>query len=269
MKSLFEFEEYRGFIKYRFSHSPKKGHGQPKRLADHLGIHTTLVSQILLGKKSFTQDQAALAAEFLNLSELETEYFVSLVNWDRAGNNANKKLIRRQMDQIRKKSDELANRVQVAKALSEEERAIFYSNWMYSAVRQMTAFPEVNSIEKIAEQLQLPRSRVIAVIEFLLKCGLVGGTDGEYFVGPASTHIPASSPLSRVHHRNWRERSLPAMDQDLAENVFFSTPMTLSRKDSDVVRKMIVQFMEEIYKVVDPSPSQTLRCLNIDWFKVV
>jgi hypothetical protein len=109
---------------------------------------------------------------------------------------------------------------------------------------------------------------VTRIIEFLLATGLCKGKDGELQVGPMSTHLSAQSPWARVNHRNWRDKAIRSLEQERPDNVHFTTPMTLSEKDAAKVRRMALAFMEEVYGVVDPSPSEVLYCFNMDWFKV-
>lgn len=98
---------------------------------------------------------------------------------------------------------------------------------------------------------------------------LVREADGRLQIGPASTHVEASSPWAHVHHRNWRERAMALVDQEATTGVHFTSPMTLSLTDADRIREMSLRFMEDVYEVVDPSPSETLYCMNLDWFKVI
>ena len=44
--------------------------------------------------------------------------------------------------------------------------------------------------------------------------------------------------------------------------------MTLSHKDALKIRQMIIEFIQSVNKVVDPSPSEEIHCMNIDWFVV-
>ncbi|MEQ1665151.1 MAG: hypothetical protein ABL927_07235 [Bdellovibrionales bacterium] len=54
MTSVFTAHDYRSFVSKRFLLMPKKGYGQARKLSAFLGVHTTLVSQVLKGHKSFT-----------------------------------------------------------------------------------------------------------------------------------------------------------------------------------------------------------------------
>lgn len=51
------------------------------------------------------------------------------------------------------------------------------------------------------------------------------------------------------------------------KNLFFTMPMSLSEEVADKVREDLPAYIEKIAKWVGPSPSQVVRCLNIDWFE--
>ena len=268
MISVFQFDEYRAFLKKQISEMPKNGYGQSRRLADHLGVHTTLVSQILTGLKDLNFDQAVLTSEFFGLNELESEFFVALVQMARAGNESSRKMVKKRLTELKSQSSELKNRVKSEGKLSEEQRAIFYADWSYTAVRQLSAIPKLNDVETIAKKLNLSIKKVRSVTSFLISAGLCRETKGRISPGPASTHVDANSPWSRIHHTNWRELALRTLDQENQDHVHYTSPMTLSRRDAKVLRELILKFIESVNKVVDPSPSEILYCLNIDWFEI-
>ena len=172
MISIYEFTNYRHYIQKRFFEMPKKGYGQSHRLATHLGVHTTLVSQVLKGLKTFTLEQASLASEFLGLTESESEFFLLLVQLDRAGNEPLRKILKRQIQEMKKKSFELANRLQAEKKLSAEKRAVFYSDWSYSAVRQLSAIKGFHSLDSIADYFDFSTKQTKLILDFLIGTGL-------------------------------------------------------------------------------------------------
>jgi uncharacterized protein (TIGR02147 family) len=268
MVSPFEFDNYRKFLTKRLKEMPKKGYGQMSRLAVYLGVHSTLVSQVLKQHKSFSTDQAALVAEFFGLNELESEYFILLVQIERAGNTAAKNHYTKQLQRVLEHANTISHRVRVDAELSEEQRAVFYSDWAYSAIRQSVAIHGLNHAEPIAEYLGLPRKKVQKFLEFLVKAGLCNMKKGEFKVGPASTHVEASSPWVRVHHTNWRQKAIQSLDGDQSDKLYYTSPLTLAKRDCDVIREKILQFIEQVNSIVDPSPSETFYCLNVDWFPV-
>jgi len=267
MLSLFEFIDYREFIKKRFQEMPKKGYGQAHKLSVFLGVHTTLVSQILKGIKTFTLEQASEVCSFFGFSELESDYFLLLVQLDRAGSELLRTNLKRQVETSRKKSLELVQRLKPAQKLSEEMRAIFYSDWTYSAVRQLSALEGIHNLDSISDYFGISKKQTKSIIDMLLKAELIKEEKGNIRIGPSTTHLEVGSPWVRVHHLNWRQKAIESMKDDDVAKLHYTSPLTISKHDAVRIREMIIQFLEEVDKVIDPSPSEELRCLNIDWFK--
>jgi uncharacterized protein (TIGR02147 family) len=268
MISVFEYTNYRSYISDRLQQMPKKGYGQARNLSSFLKVHTTLVSQVLKGLKSFTLEQASLASEFLGLNDMETEYFLLLVQMDRAGNESLRKNLKRQIERLREKSSELINRLKSDRVLTEERRAIFYSDWTYSAIRQLTAIPGFQSLDAISQYLRLPNRKTKDAIEFLLEVGLCVEERGKIKIGPSSTHLESTSPWVRSHHINWRQKAIESMTNDEPAKLHYTCPLTISKEDALRIREKITKLLEEFDEVLVPSPSEQLRCLNIDWFSL-
>jgi uncharacterized protein (TIGR02147 family) len=268
MGSIYQFTQYREYIHQRWSELPKKGYGQARKLAEHLGCHSTLISQILKGLKSFTSEQAVRVGDFFDLNEDETEYFLLLVNLDRAGTQSLRKTILKRIHQIQAHSTELVNRLKKTKNLTEDQKAVFYSDWSFSGIRQCTAILGLQEIESIGAHLGLPRQHILKVMDFLLETGLCKKVGSHFTVGPSSTHLESSSPWVKTHHNNWRLKAMVSMSKDSPSKLHYTSPMTLAAKDALVIREHIAQLLERIDKIVEPSPSEELHCLNIDWFQI-
>src|ERR1039457_3217815 len=82
---LFEFDNYKEFVRKKLRGTTNKGHGQYSRIAEHLSIHTSMVSQVFGGEKHLTFEQACGICNYFGFTELETDYFIALVQLDRAG----------------------------------------------------------------------------------------------------------------------------------------------------------------------------------------
>jgi len=165
-------------------------------------------------------------------------------------------------------NDEIINRVKVDTKLSEETKAIFYTDWTYSAVRQCTAIPHLSSIDKIAEYLSIPAKRVSYVLEFLIETGLCVSENGLIKIGHRRTHLEESSPYKKNHIQNWRARAIDQVYDSWENKLHYSAPMTISKKDAKEIRKILLHMIEKVNEVADHSQSEELTCLNVDWFRL-
>jgi uncharacterized protein (TIGR02147 family) len=272
--NIFEFSDYKTFVRQWVAERPKNGRGEFRRMAAHLEVSTTMMSQVFNGDKQLSLEMASELADYFGLNDLETDYFFLLLHFQKAGHHRLKAKFKKRIDEARQKAQQLVVRLPRDKELSlprdkelsETDKAVFYSSWMYSGVRNLCAVVGFRDADAIAQRLNLPRAQVQKVIEFLLQVGLCALKDGELTVGPQRTHIGSESLLTPRHHQNWRILGFSRMMHSTDDNLFYTGPMSLSRETVDRVRAELPAFIEKINKWVIPSPSETVRCLNIDWF---
>lgn len=263
---IFDYSDYKKYLQDWLDALPRHGHGQMRRIAEHLNIHTTLVSQIFGGPKDLTLEQAMALCSFLSLGELESDYFVGLVELQRAGTTSLKALAERRLQRLRVLAEDLVNRLPRDRVLSEAEKATFYSNWYYNGIWLLVMVPGFETPEAIADYFKLPLPLVQQVVGFLCDTGLLIKEGCRLTMGARYTHLETASPLIAGHHRIWRTMAMGRFDTLRKEELAFSAPLTLAREDFPKVRAEIVAFIERIWELVRSSPSEKLACLNIDWF---
>ena len=202
-------------------------------------------------------------------ARIEVEYFLLLVEYERAGTSALRASFLEQIRERQSQQAELSQRVTRSKDLTPEDRAIYYSNWAYSAIRNLTAMEGFQQPPALANRLNLELPYVHQVLEFLLSSGLCVQNQGQLRPGPAMTHLSSASPLVSRHHGNWRIKSMerhPMLRP--TEELAYTAPMTLSQSDAIRIRSLLADLVEKVDQIVAPSPSEKLFCLNLDWFEV-
>mgnify|MGYP003396198606 CR=1 FL=1 len=70
------------------------------------------------------------------------------------------------------------------------------------------------------------------------------------------------------HHTNWRMRAIQKMDTREASELFFTSPMSMSKADVARVREIFAKSIQETIDICRDSPAEELVCLNIDLFKI-
>jgi transcriptional regulator with XRE-family HTH domain len=264
---IFDYTDYRSFTVDTVKAMPKSGRGELLKIAEALGIHTSTLSHVLSGIKQLTLDQACSLADYFGLNDIETEYFIKLVELDRAGTERFKSVLKQQMAKLRRQGRDLSKVVPAKKALSAEESATYYSNWFYAGIFTLSSIEGYQTVDAISKYLNLPKRLVNQVVSFLLSTGICV-TKGDLIVpGTTYLHLESDSPLISVHHSRWRQKAIerhPVLtDRELA----YSSPMSLSVADVEKVRGYITSLISEVNKVRDPSPCETTYVLNIDWIK--
>lgn len=268
MTSIFEYDDYKRFVRERVQQMPHRGRGQYRSMAKHMRVHTTLISHVLRGTKDFTSEQACTLGSFLSLPELEVDYLLALVERNRAGTAELGAAVERRLTILRERHQQIEHRTPGARTLSSEERATFYSQWYYSAVRLAASLPGMSGASDIATRLGVPLERVHAALRFLVDSELLVPEPAGYRLAVKRTHLGSDSPLIALHHRNWRLRAMSQYDAMTPKDFAFTAPISLSREDFARVRALLVECVSEITAVVEPSPCESLAVLNIDWLEL-
>jgi uncharacterized protein (TIGR02147 family) len=262
--SIFNFSDYKEFVREWIRARPLQGRGQYKAMAKRLRVHTSLLSHIFRGAKNLGPEQACHLAAFLGLNELETDYLLALVDRARAGTTVLQEAIQRRIEELRERHQRIESRVPGARRLTLHEQGTFYSQWYYSAVRLTASLQDISDAKSIADRLRLPVPVVERCLSFLVAARLLIAKNGRYELGTKRTHLGADSPLAAAHHRNWRVRAMAMYEQMSPSDFAFSAPMALSRRDFLRIRELLVECIAEVTAIVDPSDCETAAVLNID-----
>ena len=265
--NLFEFSDYRRFMREWIERSKETKTSNLTRLAEAIRVHPTFLSHVLAGTKDLSLEQAtALSAEF-SLTKLEREFFFILVQSEKAGTHELKEYWLERKKEILSEKDKLNRRFEKFKTFSENDRAVFFSSWIYSAVFAATAIQEGQTIDQISERTGLDRERVTQTLSFLIQTGVCMEKSGIYSMGEIHIHISNESPFVVKHHSNWRMKAIQKMDLRDAKELFFTSPMSISKRDFDVIREKLNQAVQNIVEVATHSSAEELVCLNIDFFR--
>lgn len=266
---VFDFICYKEFLRTWIKKQAHGGHGQSKRISEHLRIHTTQFSQVLKSDRELSPEQAVLLAEFLKFSSLESDYLLQLVLSARAGSEKLRKSFAKRLAQLRSEYETVSHRMSTGKELSLADQTHFYSTWKTSAIRLAASLPSCKTVRSIAEVLKLPLEYVEKEIEFLLKAGLVIEVEDGFILGHSHTHVSKKSDLVDAHHRNWRLRNLAEGNHGNDSNLTFTALASMSKSDFLLFRKQLLNLIDEFKSVVGPSSPETLAIFAFDYNVVI
>jgi uncharacterized protein (TIGR02147 family) len=266
---VFSFQNSRDFLRSYIGSLPKNGWGEIQRWADFLGLQASYVSQILSGAKALNIDQSLALARHIGLKENEIDYFVLLVEKERAASHETKKYFDLKLEAAKAASKDLSKRLPKDRDLSAVEKSIFYSSWHYSAIRLFCSLSKVGkSLVEIADRFKLKRHEVAQILEFLCESGLCSEKKGRYFVGSQRTFLESDSPHIHRHRQNWRVRSLSQIETTQPDELVFSAPFSVSAVHFLELREQLAEFLESFYKKVSETDPEEMAVLNIDLMKL-
>lgn len=265
---IFDYMDYKVFVSSWVSSRPKKGRGEFLKMAKAMNMHSTQVSQVFKSTRELTLEQADALSDYLVLPHLEKRFFLDLVNYQRAGTVKLKSFYKKSLRELKSEADRLKNRLKVNKTFSESEKAIYYADSAYSEVHLLTTIQKMNTLDAISNRLKKDPEHVEEILQFLLGTGLVKMGRKGLEIGDNQIHIDAKSPHVLHHHRNWRLKALQKQSLKDPNDLFYTGPMTLSKEDYEKCKEILRLSLEKIYKIIEPSPSENLYCLNFDFFEV-
>jgi uncharacterized protein (TIGR02147 family) len=262
---VFEYSNYKLFVEAWVKAQGKAGRGQYKRIAEKLRVHTTYISQVFSGTRHLNDEQAVRLGSVLELSPLEKEYFLLLVQFERTVSNELKSMIEARLAALKRQHQLVERRVSAYKELSDAEKSTFYGTWIYSGVRMLATVLNNATPEAIAGKLDLPVREVRNVLDFLFENNLLKLVDGKVMLGEQRTHVSASSPFVFHHHRNWRLKVMEHHPKLASDDLLFTSPFVLAKKDYIKVREEILAVIERFSKLVSGScEDEVCAVLNID-----
>lgn len=266
--NVFEFHDYREFVRGWIEHAKLMKRSSLSRLAEVAQVHSTFLSHVLSGAKDLSLEQAALIAVHLEFTSLEQDYFFTLIHLSRAGNPVLKKYWQAKKKEIEINRNKLSKRFDNHKTLTDEHRTTFFSSWVYSAFFTATAIEGGQTLDQLAQRFSLSRIQAHEIITFLVKSGLCEDQKGVISIGQNHVHIRNDSPHVLKHHMNWRMKAFQKMDFREPSELFFTSPMSIAAKDFDILREKINGTIQELIAIAKDSNAEEVVCLNIDFFRL-
>lgn len=264
---IFNFKNYKRFLREFFATLPKKGRGQSLALASHLNVQQSVITSILKHDRHFTPEQGLAAATFFGFDQLTTEYFVLLIQMQRADTPALIAFWKKRLESIRESHMNLTSIHEEKQEISDEDKGIYYSNWYYSAARIALFYPEYRNVDAMAQLLNLSREKTAKILDFFIRTNLVKTEGGVLVPTSKSTSINEASEHLNNHRRNWREKAREKFSEPNTSDYFASMPMSLSKEDAEWFRGELRSLIKTLIDRLQSSPDEVRRCLNIDWFQ--
>lgn len=266
---IYRYNNYRDYLVEIVNSRAVNERGVVSSLAKALRIHTSLMSMILSGKRNLSVEQAYDLCFYLELTDAESEFFILLVQKERAGTDRLKKHLEKKMESFIAQSNLVKSRFSDYKTLTQSDQAIFYSHWIYSAIHLFcTIGRNGKNLVEICDEFKLSRLKIKKVLDFLIKTDLLSEDNGCYQVTTKSTLIGVDSPFLQQHRINWRNRALLRVDDLSDTELMVSAPFSVSKNDFTKIREILLTSLKKTTKIINDSDEELVACLNLDLFYV-
>lgn len=264
MINIFEFKSYQNYLEIKLASQ----RGLKSGASEYVGIQTSYLSRVLQKQAHLSLEQSYSLNLYLNHDQQESEFFLLLVQMNRAGTKDLESYFQKKIDEIIKTRQQLKSRIDVKEEMTPLDQARYYSHWLYSALHILCSIPNFKNRESIYKLLDLPPEFINQALEFLVSSGLLQKTDGQYELGPRHLHLPNDSPYILQHHSNWRNQCLKQLDYHQPDNFHYSGVFSLSEKDAKLLRERMLLLVQENLKTIAPSKEEVLYCSLFDFFKI-
>lgn len=260
---VYIFHDYRSVILDWLQNVELKG--ARTKLAHAAECSASWLTRVLSGDVQLTPDQALGITAFLNLNEDETDYFMCLVEFERAATLLLKKRIRKKLELIKSESRKLKTSLRSVTAISEDNSIKYYSSWVYAAVHVACMMKPLSLIE-VSKLTRLSEETVSRVVNDLRQMELIKTVGINYQATNRNVHLPESHPLSNTAHSSLRQKTIQTLQEKNIDGLHYSAVHCLSYKDTELIQKKLKDSIMSCRKIIEPSPSEQLMVFCVDWY---
>lgn len=270
-EDLFKFTDYREYIKAQIERSDQSW-GLISKISQALQCQRSQLSRVISGHINLSMDQGYDLCRFWRLNELETSYFLKLLEYARSGKSQYREKLLRDMAQIRSEQENLSDRLQQSRVEKEEMESFYYSTWYWTAVHILSSIPEYQTAKKISEHLSLPLETVTEVLNKLFDFQVVrriqDRSHERWEFKSKTTHLPKGSPWVSIHHSNWRQRAVMDSQNQKTDGIHYTAVQSIARKDFLKLKQVILSTIDEYNRIASPSKEEELISFTCDFFRV-
>ncbi len=267
MAEITKYLNYKDYLK-DILHD-KESRGLQSKLARHLKTQSAYLYQVLKAKGDLTEDQAYKVTTFFQLDAIDTDYFLLLVRYAKAGTPELKNFIK---ENLNKKSDEKLNLKNYADAnepqINDAAWAYYFSDQLPSYIHILTSSDKFQTADKIARRLNQPVTLITKHLRNLSVFGFVSLNTDKWIHSSPSIHIPWDSGHNKLLQLMRRSQALSAiLTKKNVDEVHFSSLFTLDKKAYDELRAQISEFVKKAQKTIHNGGTDEMYTLCVDLFE--
>lgn len=259
-------DNYRDALRYLIK-LQEVGRGAFKKIALHLNIDPSIISQIMSGKKDFTESQILHLADYFSITSDQSKYLMMLLLEERAEGAKLKKFYFEQRKFLQKtytSRSQFDNENLVE--LTDNEFNIFYSDWAYVVVHIYLTLHHNQSIDDICKSLNLDSSRVKGILDFLQKIGFIKLSSGKFTGLEKWTDLRSKSHLISKSHVNWRLKSIEKANHLTSAELMHTNTLIISDSEFQKFRAQLTHLISTFYKETNDTNGKEIAQFNVDLF---
>jgi uncharacterized protein (TIGR02147 family) len=264
---VFTYNSYKELLKSQLQGPENRG--RLSEAAEALGCQRPYLSRVLAEELHLTPDHAFNMAEYLNFSTDERDFFLALVEYERASSPTYRNHQLQRITALRKRNESLLDRTKRTALETESLGPQYFSSWLWGALHFLTAIAEYQTTKSLSERLHIKESVVLSHLEQLQERGLVecAGQRWRYKTG-GEFHAKKESTEVLMHHQNWRQRAILDAQDFTNDSLHFTAIQTLSRADVARIKELLLEFVARSNEIASPSKPEEAVALICDFFRI-
>lgn len=265
LETVFIHSSYKDILKSLFRGPESRGN--LSRAAEALHCQRSFLSRVMNSKVNLTPDLAYKLCQFARFPIKERDYFLTLVEWERAGDSEYREFLSARLREMRREHESLTERSQRPVVTSTHDLT-YFSSWIWTAIHFLTSIPGYQTRESIARRLGIPSRLVSEYLKGLEGWGFVRNEGDLWVYAGGEFHVSKDSPLVVLHHQNWRQRAI--LDSQLRDetSLHLTNVHTIAAKDIPLLRELMLKFISDSNELLRGSKEEEVVVVLCDFFKL-
>jgi uncharacterized protein (TIGR02147 family) len=263
--AIFEYDDYKAFLRSLIK-ANSLHRGYKAFLAKSAKCERSYFSQVINSKPQLTPDHAFNLSQALEMTDLEREYWLLLVEYGRSADLQYKRFLKQKIKKLQTQSEDLRNNSSTPPELTKKSEILYFSKWYMVAVHLLCDVIKSDQINKIAMKLNLPHNIILDSLNELVELNLLVKKNENWKPTKDMIYVHKSSPLCDVHHINWRQQAIYDVQRKKEESIHMTAVHSISLADFQKVKQILLSSVQSSSVLAQNSKEEVLACLNIDYF---
>lgn len=244
---LFQYANYNNYLSELLEQTRQRRPGYSLRaMAKQIGVSPATLSDVISGKKHFSETKALEVSNKLKLSAREARYFCALVQYQSTKSEEMRALL---AAHLRTMNPRLRNEFEVT-----VDRFNLMAEWYHMAILEMTYLEETRMhVDTIAKSLGITALQAQGAIDLLVRLNLIEAlgngryrkTHGKYLV---QSGVPDEA-LRKYHHKMLELAQESLVTQTPAEKAVGSETLPLDSADLAEAKEIIETCFQQIIQL--------------------
>jgi len=265
MKKIFDYLDYRDYLREYYEEKKVENPFFSYKLFGRMvDIDQSYLAKVLIKERHIAQKSIRKFVEYFKLSDIEAEYFETLVHFIKAKTDKQSRLF----------FEKLLSFKEVKRNILTTQQYEFYTKWYYSAIRSLLQFYDFQGdYKKLAEQLSPPISvgEAKQAINLLQTLQLIKqDADGRYVL--ADKAITSGKEWHSLAINSFQEQTIGMAAESVARHKrelrdISTVTMNIGPADLQRIKELIQQFRNTVIQYVNDNASpENVYQLNVQLY---